>query len=545
VTSFPHFVRLYHRTVYHFFFPPRWKTYFPFFSLVLLGILLLVVEFLGFRRVFGYMNSLQDLPFFLIQGLLERFVGLIFLICYSMIFMSSMINGLSSFFLSRNLPFLFSLPVPRWKILTLKFLENWATSCYLILMFLSSFLLSHAYSFHLGWQQYITSLLVMVLFTLSPVALGSAALAVLIRFFPVRRIHQMVTILGGVFLGALMIAVRMMQPERLMNPAGTDDFVRLLKDLTIPSLNHLPSSWASHAVVYGDHSKTLLLFFLAVASFAILGVVLRLLYAKEFVYSSESRSLRGTPRARRRPAAKARNVQTALMIKEMKLFTRDATQWSQLLLLGALVVVYLLNIRNLAIQLPIVRWVVSFINLGLAGFVLAALSVRFLFPSVSMEGRCFWIVKTLPISIRRLLWSKYLIYFPPFLLFGQALVYFSNHILQVPPFFLYLSMANILGVAFALTGLAIGIGSLMPNFKTDNPSQIAIGPGGVLYMLLSFVYLALMMIIQIRPVWYWVIAASDRIDNFVYALAAIVLTLVVGLVPMEWGARRLSRQEYD
>lgn len=545
MTSFRHFLRLYHRTAYHFFIPPRWKNYFPFFSLLSLGIFLLVMEFLGFGRVFRYMNNLQDLPFFLIQGLLERLVGLVFLICYSMIFMSSMINGLSSFFLSQNLPFLFSLPIPRWKILALKFIENWGTSCYLILMFLSSFLLAHTYSFHLGWRQFMTGILVMILFTLCPVAMGSAVLTVLIRFFPVRRIHQVVTIFGGVFLGALMIAVRMMQPERLMNPSDTDDFVRLLKDLTIPSLNHLPSSWAAHAVVYGDHSNTLMLLLAAMASLVLLGVALHLLHATAFVYSSESRSLRGAPKARRHPVPAARGVQRALMIKEMKLFVRDATQWSQLLLLAALVVVYLLNIRNLAIQLPVVRWVVSFINLGLAGFVLAALSVRFLFPSVSMEGRSFWIVKTLPISIRRLLWSKYLIYFPPFLLFAQILVYFSNHILRVPPFFLYLSMANILGVAFALTGLAIGIGSLMPNFKTDHPSQIAIGPGGVLYMLLSFVYLALMMIIQIRPVWYWVIASSDRIHNFVYVLAAILLTLIVGLVPMEWGARRLSRHELN
>src|SRR5438093_4078816 len=154
-----------------------------------------------------------------------------------------------------------------------------------------------------------------------------------------------------------------------------------------------------------------------------------------------------------------------------------------------------------------------------------------------MEGRSFWIIRTIPVSFRSLLWCKYLIYFPPFLLFAQFLVYFSNRILDVPLFFIALSTANIFAVAFALTGLAIGIGSLMPNFKSDHPSQIAVGPGGVLYMLLSFIYLALMLGLQIKPVWYYLIGIPERVHYSVYYAAAILLTLITGLVPMEWGAR--------
>lgn len=535
---------VYGKTILHYFFPPRWKHYFPFFALLAIGILLLILEFSGFRKIFRYMSTLEDMPFFFIQVLLERLVGLIFLISYSMIFMSSMINGLSSFYVSQNLPFLHTLPMPKWKILTMKFLENWATSCYLIVLFLGCFLAAHAYSFELGWRQYVTFSLLLILFTLSPVALGSTVLTVLIRYFPVRRIHQVVTLFAGVFLGALMIAVRLMKPELLMNPADTDDFVRLVQDLTIPSLNHLPSSWASQIVVYGNPSTTLQLILFTIGTLVLMGFTLQRLYDKAFVFSQESRSLRGKPMARKESSSRWRRPFPALIRKDLKLFLRDATQWSQLLLLAALVVVYLLNIKNLAIQLPYVRWVVSFINLGLAGFVISALSVRFLFPSVSMEGRSFWIVRTLPVSFRRILWCKYLIFFPPFLLFAQMLVFFSNRILEVPSFFVMISAANILAACFALTGMAIGIGALMPSFKSDNPSQIAVGPGGVLYMLLSFIYLALMLMLQIRPVWYYVVHAEDRIHGWVYALTAVLLTLAVGLIPMEWGARRLARQEY-
>ena len=181
---------------------------------------------------------------------------------------------------------------------------------------------------------------------------------------------------------------------------------------------------------------------------------------------------------------------------------------------------------------------------GLAGFVLSALSVRFLFPSVSGEGRAFWIIRTLPISFRTMLWCKYVIYFPPFLLFTQMLVFLSNRILQAPGHFMILSAVNIFAVSFALTGLAIGIGALMPDFKADHPSKIAVGPGGVLYMLLSFVYLVVMLGLQIRPIWFHITHRSDQVQTWMYAAVALVLTLVTALGPMEWGARRLAAREH-
>lgn len=539
-----HMGKVYARTLRHFFVPVRWKHYFPFFSLAALGVALLLFEYSGFKWIFDYMYTLKDLPFSIAQVLLGRLFGLIFLISYSMIFMSSMINGLSTFYLSANLPFLHTLPIRRSQILAIKFVENWTNSCYLMFFFLSVFFLSYAHSFHLGWSQRAIGLLVVVLFTVPPVAMGSAMVTLLIRFFPVRRIHQVVTLMAGIFLGALVIAVRMMKPERLLHPTNTDDFQQLIKDLTIPSAHHLPSTWASDAIIYGNHAPLWLLAALTAGSLMIMALVLKTFYPKAFIFSQESRSLRST-RTRKKRRERTPGILRSLVRKDLILFLRDATQWSQLLLLSALIVVYLINIKNLAVQLPMVRWVVSFINLGLAGFVLSALSVRFLFPSVSIEGRAFWVVKTMPVSLRTLLWSKFLIYFPPFLLFTEMLVFFSNRILQVPPFFMVLSMVNIFAVSFALTGLAIGIGALLPNFKSDNPAQIAVGPGGVLYMLLSFVYISVMLAIQIRPVWYWVIQHSDRIHNAVYGVSALLLTLLVALVPMEWGARHLSAQEYS
>src|SRR5262245_35235522 len=126
--GFAVFTRLYWQTLMHYLLPIRWRNYFPLVSLLLLASALLLLEFLGFRKVFTYINGLEDFTLFFVQFLLERFVGLIFLISYSMIFMSSIINGLSTFFLSASLPFLYTLPLKRWRVLAVKFVENWAVS---------------------------------------------------------------------------------------------------------------------------------------------------------------------------------------------------------------------------------------------------------------------------------------------------------------------------------------------------------------------------------------------------------------------------------
>src|SRR5205807_9578870 len=88
-----------------------------------------------------------------------------------------------------------------------------------------------------------------------------------------------------------------------------------------------------------------------------------------------------------------------LLIKDLKVFLRDVSQWSQLLLLLALVLVYLYNFRVLDLQrIPylsgVVKNVYAFVNLAMAGLVMATLCARFVFPAVSSEGGAFWIIRT-------------------------------------------------------------------------------------------------------------------------------------------------------
>src|SRR5262249_52752099 len=97
-------------------------------------------------------------------------------------------------------------------------------------------------------------------------------------------------------------------------------------------------------------------------------------------------------------------VRRQLLVKDAKIFLRDVSQWSQLLLLLALVLLYLYNFRVLDLQrIPymsvFVKNVYALVNLGMAGFVMATVTVRFVFPAVSAEGAAFWIIRTSPVPL--------------------------------------------------------------------------------------------------------------------------------------------------
>jgi ABC-2 type transport system permease protein len=114
--------------------------------------------------------------------------------------------------------------------------------------------------------------------------------------------------------------------------------------------------------------------------------------------------LRPLLRAIARPLSVARRQ---LLVKDVKVFLRDTSQRVQLLSLLALMLLYLYNFRVLDLdRIPymsgVLKNVYAFMNLGLAGFVMATVAVRFVFPSVSAEGGAFWIVRTAPASLRDL-----------------------------------------------------------------------------------------------------------------------------------------------
>jgi ABC-2 type transport system permease protein len=279
----------------------------------------------------------------------------------------------------------------------------------------------------------------------------------------------------------------------------------------------------------------------------------RALYARGFTNAQESahRIVRArTPL--RRALAPFGVRRRELVLKELRLFFRDSTQWSQLILLAVLVVVYVFNIKFLPLRGSGVSFflvnVIPFLNLALAGFVLASVAARFIFPGVSLEGRTLWLLRSSPMSMRDLLWSKFWVGTIPLLGLALGIVGVTDALLQVSAFIFVVSVFTITLMTFAIAGLAIGLGSLFPQFETENAAQIPTSFGGLLFMIASIAVIGGVVVLEARPVYSYLSAYSFGTPHDPAAMAigfgcAALLCLVATFVPIRVALHRLERME--
>jgi len=191
--------------------------------------------------------------------------------------------------------------------------------------------------------------------------------------------------------------------------------------------------------------------------------------------------------------------------------------------------------------------IISFLNLGLAGFVLAAISARFLFPAVSLEGRTLWLLRASPLSLRSLLWSKYWVGVVPLLAIALALTIGTNLILRVQGLMLWTSLVTIVAITFAVAALALGLGALFPKFDTENAAEIPTGFGGLLFMMVAITYLAAVVVLEAWPLLALQrarVAGEAGAGHLVFLAvcyaAAALLSLAAVFWPLHAAARRIG-----
>jgi ABC-2 type transport system permease protein len=217
-------------------------------------------------------------------------------------------------------------------------------------------------------------------------------------------------------------------------------------------------------------------------------------------------------------------------------FLRDPGQWSQLVVLMALVVVYVYNfsVRPIDDGCPLaatMRVLAALFNLGLTAFVTTAVAVRFVYPAVSLEGRSWWILRTAPISLGAIWWSKFVIAFVPLAALGEALVVLTNGFLGVAPALTGIFMATLLFVNAAIVSLGIAFGAAYPRFDTQNPAQIATSFGAVVYMLVCLALVAAVVLLEAWPVsrLFWHRLAEGALAPVEYAGIGLAFATVVTL----------------
>ena len=523
------------------------------------GVLVFVALFWGAFWITTQLDAYEELGDFLLR------IGLswLFLTFLSFLAFSGIVTALSTFFLSEDLRLLLATPVAVRRLFYARFTKTVLQSSWMVVVFLLPVLLGVGIARCAPCMFYVTALLTVAPFCVIPVAAGTGTTLLLVNVFPARRARDILMLMGLVFAGSIVLLLRFIQPERLLRVESLPDVTGFFATLQSPITPLLPSFWAGETLFASlaggrDLLHAGALWTTACAFTLMLSAASERWYFAGFSKSQEARKARFNQlRVLDTLAAflPMSVVRRNLLIKDLKVFLRDVTQWSQLLLLLALVVMYLYNFQVLDLdRIPYMAGFVknfyAFLNLGLAGFVMATVAVRFVFPAVSSEGAAFWIIRTAPITYRDFLWSKFWSGVVPLLLMSLTLTIVANELLAVAPFLKAVTAAGITFMTFALVGLATGMGARYPRFSSDNATQVAGSPGGVAFMIGAVSYVISMVVLLGWPssVFLWRLSRLHvrpfRPDEIaliaVCFTAAAALSVVVFLYGMRSGVKALE-----
>ena len=528
--------------------------------LAILGLGFWVAGFGLLHRILRYISGVEE-----IGGLLAGKILSVALLAFLLILLlSNIITALSTFFLAKDLDLVVAAPLDWLTLYLAKLAETALHSSWMVGLLALPLLSAYGVVFDGGPLFPLVALAALVPFALIPAAIGAALTLLLVNVFRAERARELLSLAALGAAVAVVVLLRVIQPEQLARPEGFRnllDFITLLRTPTHPLL---PSEWASRMLMnwlerVRDPLPVLLLWSTA-GAMVVLGAALhRRLYAAGF-----SRALEGTGRPTRRARwdALTRGLlgwmppsRREFLLKDFRIFFRDATQWSQLILLGVIVLVFLFNVRALPLytgeRVPVflITFVV-FLNQALAGFVLAGVAARLILPAVSLEGRQMWLLRSSPLDLRAMLWSKYWIGTVPLLVLALAIAFTTSVLLQASPFVMMLNVGTITLLTLALSSLALAFGAWYPQFETENAAQIATSFGGLLYMMASVALLGLVITLEAWPVLGHLRSlylGGPGVPPTALALPlglVAVVCLLATLVPLRLAQRRIQGMEF-
>jgi len=375
-------------------------------------------------------------------------------------------------------------------------------------------------------------------------------------------------ILSVIAISFIVIMFRLIKPERFTDPHELAGFTEFMASFETPDAPYLPSGWAANAITSFFHKEYkaayLNLFYLVISSAAGLTFMLylgKLAFLKGWWNTAENqlkkykkKTIDAYDLRKMFPFVKSNIIEVA--VKDIKNFTRDSSQWPQLFMLISVIIIYLFNVTNLSLdRLPktlyarYINDIIFFLNMGFAGFIIAAVAANFVCSTVSLEGRFFWVIKTSPLSPKKYIWEKFWLAFFPLLFLSELLIGLSIYFLKIDFFMSLVSIIMVFFFSLCISSLGIGIGAVYPKFKSDNTADIAASYGGIIYMIFSMIYIVISVVLIAIPVNSYyakkVIGKANYSENFIVAAVVIffIIQLIVMVVPMRLGEKSLHNIE--
>jgi len=501
--------------------------------------------------------------------LLESFPSMIMSIAGIGILFTSFGVLLQTLYLSGDMGFLMSAPVPIRAIFLAKMIQavlpNFIILCIVTLPALFGLGISGGYRFlYYPWV-----VVVLTAIALTAAALASLLVLIVARFFPPRRVAEVLGFIVGL---SLFISS---QSARYMNfgspKTGKGQMAGIAR--VIERFNHpwSPLAWAGRGLIELGRGEWALASGLIAAALILSGIILcAALVTSERLYCTgwaalqgnrgrSKRKLRTTADARatglRQANPLARLVPTpvrAILRKDLRLCLRDLSNLSGLLFPLILGVLYAVGLIRSHWQMPVGRGKApaGFIQAGNAAFLYGDIALALFLGwalianlaglAFTREGKNYWMLKSAPVSTRQILTAKLLVSYIPAALICSAYILALEILKRVDPYAMMVSLISVWMMVAGLCGIYLAFGTRGARFDWENPAQRNRSVG-CLGMLTGLFFLPVCFALFIAPA---VLAQLFRFPVLIGRLAGLVLGGVASalavIIPLAMVEKRVS-----
>ena len=542
--------------------------------LALVALMIMVCIFVACVMLF---RALADRPAFVLL-LPPRMIDLAYYYFFVLLLVSNTVAATGNIYSSENMSLFLSAPVSAPRLYVAKFLETLFETSIMFFIFMFPAGLAYVVALGLSWKFLACGVGVSLLFLAIPVGIGivMATMFANIISFIWRRGFVLALALVAVF-GWVFFRLSHELTVARATKTGSRVLVGMSGIYDNQNPYWLPSRWVSDilssflgAPIERPAVNALLLLSAAVASLLLGYLVFDLLALRVRSIASISHRVSSRTSVARKASDTLRSwferiysfvpvdqQIRAVILKDLSSLVRDRAQALQLLLYLGIATLYVSvfgfmgaawEMAPIALQL---WWAfLASMNVLFAGFILTTVMTRLVYPSVSLEGRAFWILQVTPIETRKLVRSKFFCWLPVTALITLSLL--LSGLLAIGMNFSIIVFTFVVGCALSIgyTGLAIGIGSSFASFDWESPSQIAVG-FGTLVLLFSSLTILMAMLVPCSYTLFLLAVPNLRlifgpIASFFLmsgALFSVVFSnFLIAKYACDWGARGLERR---
>lgn len=185
----------------------------------------------------------------------------------------------------------------------------------------------------------------------------------------------------------------------------------------------------------------------------------------------------------------------ALFTKEVLVFSRN---FKGLLWFLFLMLIWILQIgANVVIGNNIDRYqpdlhqktvILQALQFVIAIYFISAFTLRFAFPSFSIEKKIAWIVGTAPISAKKVFLGKYAFFSIFFIVIGIVMNILNTFVLGLSFTHTLYSMILLVSTVLCVVTFGLVLGKLFPSTETDDPETISTSMTGLFFTAISLLF---------------------------------------------------------